>query len=223
MDGIHDVGGMDGLGPVDTTEHADTFHESWEGATYAAFVAGLGSGTFGIDAFRHSVERTPPDQYLTVTYYDRWVTALTRLFVECGVLDGKEVRERTRAFVAGEASVPDRTDPDLLGELAAGVRAAYDSDGTPSDPRFEVGDRVVVRNHTPAGHTRCPGYVRRATGTVRAYHGNHTYPDAAAHGSERSEPLYNVRFAGEELWGDRAEAAGVSLDLWEPYLRAVDK
>jgi nitrile hydratase len=224
MDGIHDVGGMDGFGPVDTTEHEDTFHEPWEGETYATFVAGLGSGTFGIDAFRHSIERMPPADYLTSDYYDRWVTAITRLFVERGVLDPDAVRERTRAFADGDATVPERTDPDLIGELAAGVNDAYDSSGTPSEPAFEAGDRVVVRNHAPSGHTRCPAYVRRAEGTVRAYRGSHTYPDAAAHGDERSEPLYNVRFSAAELWGDRGDdGASISVELWEPYLRHADE
>ena len=221
MDGIHDVGGMDGLGPVDTTEHPDTFHEPWEGVTYAAFVAGLGSGAFGIDAFRHSIERMPPADYLSAGYYDKWVRGITRLFVERGVLDGEAVRERTRAFAAGEASVPERHDPDLVGDLAAGVTDAYDSDAEPSEPAFEPGDRVVVRNHDPEGHTRCPSYARRAAGTVQSYRGNHTYPDAAAGGEERSEPLYNVRFSAEELWGERGEGGAVSVDLWEPYLRAA--
>jgi len=219
MDGIHDVGGMDGFGPVDTTEHPDTFHEPWEGVAYATFVAGLGSGTFGIDAFRHSIERMPPRDYLGASYYDRWVTAITRLFVERGVLDPDAVEERVRAFADGGATVPERSDPDLLGELSAGVNEAYDSDASDSEPAFDVGDRVVVRNHNPSGHTRCPGYLRRATGTVAARRGDHTYPDAAAHGDERSEPLYNVRFDPDELWDGRATSDAVSADLWEPYLR----
>lgn len=223
MDGVHDVGGMDGFGPVDTTEHEDTFHEEWEGVTYAAFIAGLGSGTFGIDAFRHSIERLPPADYLTASYYDRWARGIARLFVERGVLDAADLRERTAAFAAGEASVPERYDPELLGELAAGVNEAYDAAGDGDDPRFDEGDRVVVRNHNPEGHTRCPGYVRRAEGEVRACRGHHTLPDAAAHGEARTEPLYNVRFDPEELWGERADReTAVSVDLWESYLRPAE-
>jgi nitrile hydratase len=224
MNGIHDVGGMDGFGPVDTTEHAATFHEEWEGVAYATFVAGLGSGTFGIDAFRHSIERIPPADYLTASYYDRWLTGIARLFVERGVLDSDALKARTEAFAAGEATVPDREAPALLGELGEGVREAYDSDGGDSTPVFEPGDRVVVRSHDPAGHTRCPRYVRRAEGVVTAVRGDHTYPDAAAHGDERSEPLYNVEFSAAELWGERGrEGDTVSVDLWEPYLRPVDE
>lgn len=236
MNGIHDVGGMDGFGPVDTTEHADTFHEDWEGVTYATFVAGLGNGVFGIDAFRHSIERMPPRDYLDERYYERWIRATTRLFVERGVVAPGEFAARTRAFEAGEATVPERQnpDPDLLGELVAGVREAYDSERDEREPRFAEGDEVVVRNVHPRGHTRCPRYVRRARGVVRAVRGTHTLPDASAHGEERAEPLYNVQFDGAELWSDResgtdgragADTAGtrVSLDLWESYLRPPEQ
>ena len=224
MDGIHDVGGMDGFGAVDTTESGDTFDEEWEGVAYAAFVAGIGSGTFGLDEFRHAVERIPPADYLNSSYYDRWVRAITRLFVENGVLDPGAVRERTAAFAAGEATVPGRTDPDLLAELAAGTEDAYDPSGDGPDPRFAAGDRVVVRNVNPAGHTRCPGYVHGAAGVVRTDRGNHGLPDAAAHGEDRAEPLYNVRFDPVELWGDRADReTAVSVDLWESYLEPADE
>ena len=224
MNGIHDVGGMEGFGPVDTAEHDDTFHEEWEGVAYATFVAGLGSGTFGIDAFRHSIERMPPRDYLAASYYDRWLTGITRLFVERGVLDPEAVEARVRAFAADEATVPDREAPELLGELGAGVREAYDSDGTDSEPAFDTGDRVVVRNHAPSGHTRCPRYVRRAEGVVGAVRGDHTLPDAAAHGDERSEPLYNVEFTATELWNERGRSGDtVSVDLWESYLRPAEE
>lgn len=222
MDGIHDVGGMDGFGPVDTTEHEDTFHHSWEGITYATFVAGMGSGTFDIDAFRHSIERMPPTDYLTSSYYDRWVRATTRLFVERGVLEADEVIERTRRFATGEASVLRRQDPDLLGELAAGVNENYGgAQDVELEPGFEPSDRVTVRNHNPEGHTRCPGYVRRSTGVVRDYRGPHTYPDASAHGDNRAEPLYTVEFDAADLWPERdgpREGDTVTLELWEPYL-----
>ncbi len=36
------------------------------------------------------------------------------------------------------------------------------------------------------------------------------------------QPMYAVRFAGTELWGDQAEAnSSVVLDMWESYLEEV--
>jgi nitrile hydratase len=223
MNGIHDVGGMDGFGPVETTETDGTFDEQWEGRAYGAFVAGLGTGAFGIDEFRHAIERMSPADYLVASYYDRWLRAITRLYVEKGILDQKNLHERTEAFAAGTETVSERTDPDILDELIEGVQEAYDPTGEASEPQFEVGDRVIVHNHNPAGHTRCPGYLRQTTGVVNEYRGDHTFPDAAAHGEERTEPLYNVQFESAELWGDRSEgAASVAADLWEPYLKPTE-
>ena len=73
MDGIHDVGGMDGFGPLppDEPDDASPFHEAWEGRVYALFVAGLASGAFSLDEFRFAIERLDPDRYLEASYYER--------------------------------------------------------------------------------------------------------------------------------------------------------
>lgn len=224
MDGIHDVAGMDGFGPIPYDDgEEETFHERWEGETYAAFVATLGNGFASIDEFRHSIERMPPRLYLESSYYDRWVTALTRLLLENDAIDPDDFAALTAAFAAGEASVPDREEPGLLGELNAGVADAYDADAPAEEPSFAVGDAVVVRNDHPEGHTRCPRYVRRARGEIVADRGTHVLPDARAHGHEAGEPLYQVAFDGEELWGEAAEPGlAVTLDLWESYLEPAD-
>ena len=223
MDGIHDVAGMDGFGPIPSEDDGDTFHERWEGETYAAFVATLGNDFASIDEFRHSIERMPPRLYLESSYYDRWVTALTRLLLEADAIDPDEFATLTEAFEAGKASVPEREDPDLLGELTAGVADAYDSDAPPEESAFTVGDAVVVRNVHPEGHTRCPRYVRRARGEIVADRGTHVLPDARAHGNDEGEVLYQVAFDGQALWGETAEPElEVTLDLWESYLAPAD-
>ena len=35
MDGVHDMGGMHGFGPVQHEENEPVFHEPWEGRVYA--------------------------------------------------------------------------------------------------------------------------------------------------------------------------------------------
>ena len=36
------------------------------------------------------------------------------------------------------------------------------------------------------------------------------------------QPLYSVRFEGQELWGESAESnSAVYLDMWESYLESV--
>jgi nitrile hydratase beta subunit len=90
-------------------------------------------------------------------------------------------------------------------------------------PRFKLGDPVRARNMHPSGHTRLPRYVRGRSGTVMHAHGAHVFPDANAAGlGEAPQWLYNVRFAGRELWGEAADPnLTVSVDAWESYLEPV--
>jgi nitrile hydratase len=227
MDGIHDVGGMDGFGPLvvdgaDDGGDADgyePFHDRWEGIAYSLFVATLGNGLANIDEFRHSIERMDPDRYLQASYYDRWVTGLARLLCESGTIDFEDFRARTATFEAGEGTAPERVEPGLVADLAAGVAEAYGFEHDGNEPRFAIGEAVRVRNHCPAGHTRCPRYARRARGVVEARRGTYALPDANAHGESIAEPLYEVAFDGQELWGEEGDPnVRVTLDLWESYL-----
>jgi nitrile hydratase len=224
MDGIHDLGGIDSFHdlPPDQPDDASPFHHEWEGVVQSLYIAGLGSDAFELDRFRYTLEGDDPERYLTVPYYERWLGAIETLFVEAGVVDADELRERAEAFAAGEAEVPDETDPDRLPALLEGTREKYLSRRGDGDPAFVVGDRVRVVKRHPAGHTRCPRYVRGVEGVVVADRGAHVYPDANARGGgggEHAEQLYNVRFDAADLWGaDCTDADGLHIELWEPYL-----
>jgi Nitrile hydratase beta subunit len=86
-------------------------------------------------------------------------------------------------------------------------------------PRFDVGDRVRVREWHPPGHTRCPGYIRGKDGTVVRVDGIHSVPDIEAHGTaRRREPTYSVRFDAADLWRDGQRGVWVHVDLWDSYL-----
>jgi len=221
MDGIHDVGGMDGFGPLppDEADDASPFGEEWEGRVEAMFFAGLASGAFSLDEFRHRLERQPPTYHLETPYYERWLAGITDLLVDAGVIDEAELAERTAAFEAGEATLRETADGPDAGEIAAGVAESYDSDREPRDPRFSAGDRVRVRKRHPRGHTRCPRYIRGVAGEVTAHRGTHVLPDANAHGEAIAEPLYNVRFDAADLWGEaNTDADAVRIECWESYL-----
>jgi nitrile hydratase len=90
----------------------------------------------------------------------------------------------------------------------------------PATRRFAVGDAVRARNINPAGHTRLPRYARGCAGTIARVHGVHVFPDSNAHfQGEQPQYLYSVRFAGRELWGDRAGPRdAVYIDLWDSHL-----
>jgi nitrile hydratase len=163
-------------------------------------------GMTNTSEFRHAIERMAPTSYLTTSYYEHWLTALGTMLVEKGVVTAEELEgDTTSGFPRSRPVLADRvTEPPPAGEA----------------PRFEVGDRVRVRDiHTP-GHTRCPRYARGREGVVVRVDGPAPLPDAEAHGDDPpAEPTYCVRFDARELWGDQAEpAAAVTVDLWQSYL-----
>jgi nitrile hydratase len=70
----------------------------------------------------------------------------------------------------------------------------------------------------PAGHTRCPRYVRGAAGVVEAIRGNDRFPDIGPYEGP-SEPVYSVAFTSDALFGRSEEGSWtVLLDLFESYL-----
>ena len=88
-------------------------------------------------------------------------------------------------------------------------------------PFFAVGDRVRVRTVGPEHHTRVPRYVRGHQGVVIESPGEWPLADDRARGvfDPRVEPVYTVRFAARDLWGDGAH--WVTVDLWQSYLEPV--
>lgn len=207
MDGIYDLGGVTGFGPVAVERDEPVFHEPWEALGYA--LGGLGLDVlrlFNMDEIRHAIERIEPRQYLGSSYYDRVVTGVATLFVEKGFV----TREELEARAGGRFP--------LARPIAARARDVE----LPAPLRFAVGDAVVVRDLHRAGHTRAPRYVRGKRGTVVHVAPAFSLPDVAAHGLERrDEPTYHVRFNARELWGDAAEAnIAVVVDLWQSYLEA---
>jgi nitrile hydratase len=224
MDGIHDLGGMDGFGhlPPDEPDTGSPYHHDWEGITEALFTAGLAQNAFNLDQFRAELEREHPTFYLETSYYERWQTGIEQLFVDDGAVDAAELRARALAFECGDAELPERDDPETTETVVDSLRTAS-ADPESVDPDFETGDRVVVRNDHPRRHTRAPRYVRGVEGEVVAHRTSSPFPDENAEGEERVVPLYNVRFDAADLWGeDHTDASGVHLECWEPYLRAVE-
>jgi nitrile hydratase beta subunit len=207
VDGIHDLGGMDGFGPVEVEVNEPVFHTHWErraaGLTFATFVMGISNG----GQFRHAIERMEPGHYLGSSYYEHWITAVATRLVEAGKVTPQELDAQAGAPIP--RSLPERADP-------------IDDPGADVDrPRFRPGDKVRVRNHHPVGHTRCPRYIRGRAGTVVRDDGIYSLPDVEAHagGKRRNEPTYSVAFDATELWGPEGEAAvTIHVDLWESYL-----
>jgi nitrile hydratase len=221
MNGVHDMGGMQDMGPLVREQNEPTFHHPWEGRVYAMMRSlRTRDGAWCLDAHRHAVERLPPVDYLRMTYYERWTEVLATTLIKTGVATLAEID-------AGQPATPGqaRATPQLT---AANVPSTIDL--RPSARRdvqlpahFTAGQRVRARNMHPIGHTRLPRYARGKTGIVVRNRGVYVFPDTHAHDrGENPEHLYSVQFAARELWGDAAPARdSVYVDMWESYLEHV--
>src|SRR5271166_3145901 len=82
MNGIHDMGGMDGFGPILIEKNEPAFHADWEKRMFAIAMSMMGRDFDNVDEFRHAIERIPAPVYLDSSYYERWLNALMTLLVE---------------------------------------------------------------------------------------------------------------------------------------------
>jgi nitrile hydratase beta subunit len=202
MDGIHDLAGVQGFGAVEVEAGEPVFHAPWQAQTFQLLIY---ISRFGItaDAYRHSVERMVPAHYLAVHYYERVLTGISTLLVEANLVSHADLETRAGGRyplarpVAADPVVPTTPQPEA---------------------RFAVGDTVIVRNISPAGHSRTPRSVRGKRGTVLHVAPRFGLPDVSAHGGiHRPEHSYHVEFAAADLWPD-ASGHRVIVDIWDSHL-----
>jgi nitrile hydratase len=158
MNGMHDVGGMDGFGPVVVEKNEPVFHYPWEGKAFAMNIAMGGWRKWNLDQTRSSAEKFTPRQYLAMSYYERWVTALADRGIQAGLFSAEEVK-------AGHAAAggPKLTPPIRREMVPALVKAPWNY-VRPLDtkPMHKVGDMIRTVTDSPESHTRLPRYARGA-------------------------------------------------------------
>ncbi|MGO4715835.1 nitrile hydratase subunit beta [Bradyrhizobium sp. 2TAF24] len=219
MDGVHDMGGAPGFGPVVQEDNEPLFHGGWEARVMAMTVAMGRPGGWNIDMSRSARENRPREDYLAKSYYEIWLAGLERLMLERGMIATDEI-------AAGHALHPPKPNgarlaPDDVPPMLRRGSPSHRPETTPA--RFKIGDRVRARMISPPTHTRLPHYVRGHIGTVELVHGSHVFPDTNALGAgEQPQWLYTVSFDGRDLWGEQANAnTSVSVDAWESYLETA--
>jgi nitrile hydratase subunit beta len=213
MNGAHDVGGMQDMGPVRPEHNEPVFHAEWEKRVFALFNA--------VDVEwplrRTQIELIPPAEYLRMSYYERWLAALQQILIETGMATPAEIesgkavgKAATGHHVLTAAEVPSWNVPDTSPKLTATAH-------------FQPGQRVRARNLNPVGHTRLPRYVRGKLGTIERDGGVEELQDGDIQGlGPKHQHVYTVRFAARELWGDQASPHDyVYAALWEGYLESA--
>jgi nitrile hydratase subunit beta len=216
MNGVHDLGGMQDMGPVQVEKNEPVFHEPWQGRAYAVTRAMGAWRKWNLDASRFQREQIAPVDYFRMSYYERWIVALVELMLKNGMLTPAELQ-------SGE---PDQGSVKRTPPLTAEKVAILTSKGVPArrdvavTARFHAGERVRARNINPVGHTRLVRYARGKAGTIHTDHGVFLFPDTnALFLGEKPQHVYSVRFTARELWGEQAAPQdSVYIDMWDDYL-----
>jgi nitrile hydratase subunit beta len=216
MNGGQDLGGTQGHGPIQPELNEPVFHADWEKRAFALTLAMGRPGGWNIDMSRFARENRPPQEYLSMSYYELWFYALETMLKERELVDDDEI-------VVGHGLHPPKpvkgvlSPDDVLKVLHRGGPTERE---TNTGARFKPGDKVRAKNINPLTHTRLPRYVRGHVGTIERVIGCHVFPDSNATGAgENPQWLYTVRFDGLELWGEGSDpSVKVSIDAWQPYL-----
>lgn len=216
MNGVHDMGGMDGFGKVEPEHNEPVFHARWEGRVMAMTRAMAALGHWNIDIGRYGIEVLPPHVYLSSSYYRRWFLRTANLLMQRGLVSADELAAG-HALRAAEGTDSKKFS---VADLERVTRRSSFGRAASAPARFKIGDRVRARNIHPRSHTRLPRYARGHAGTIERIQGFHVFPDAYVAGrGEDPQWLYTVRFDARELWGEDADpTVKVSIEAFEPYL-----
>lgn len=215
MDGIHDMGGMHGFGPVDANATASG-HEGWETRLQAVALMTRGITRAGIEAL-------DPAVYLAATYHERWLLCAEERLVAKGAITAEALERWRHTFIEDPEAQPPRTEnPANVADIDALLNRAIVLPAA-EQPRFAVGDRVRVRRMRPVSHHRCPRYLRGAVGEIETVAAQDHVPGTHP-GQNQAEPVYTVRFASTDLFGDHSNEGQppyeLYIDLWQSYLEA---
>ena len=91
MNGIHDLGGMQGMGAINPEQDEPVFHSEWEAKAFALNIASGAWRKWNIDAGRHQIELLPQADYLRTSYYEKWAVRLIELLIKHGLVTHEEI------------------------------------------------------------------------------------------------------------------------------------
>ena len=88
MPAVHDRGGWLDDTPIDRAEHE---YSDWERRVDAVHQVLGAQGIRTTDEMRRAIESLPPEQYESLSYYEKWTAALEILLIEKGILTAAEI------------------------------------------------------------------------------------------------------------------------------------
>jgi hypothetical protein len=159
----------------------------------------------------------PPADYLRMSYYEKWLTALPQILTKTGMATPAEIE-------SGKAVGGLATGHHVLTGAEVATWDVPDASPKPTaTAHFHAGQRVRARILNPVGHTRLPRYVRGKIGTIDRDSDVEEIQDSDIQGlGPKQQHVYTVRFAARDLWGDQASPHdSVCVALWEGYLESA--
>ena len=153
---LHDVGGQPDL-PVPYLEKVE---EDWEMNTYVTCECLGWRGVWNSEERRRAENDLGATLYFGLPYYARWATVAAKTLINKGLITPDELSAK-------------------LDEVRARLEARRD-DAT----KFEIGDRVTVRDATSMFHTRTQAFTRGRTGVVVEYRPDWVIPEDEAWGRD---------------------------------------
>jgi nitrile hydratase len=224
VNGIHDLGGMHGMGELPFEANEPVFHEEWEKKVFGLVILVTTAGLYTSDESRYATEQIPALRYLASPYYLHWLDAMERVLLEKGVASRQELvsgRSETPLSSSLAAKLKPPAVDEIFSICTASISITREAEVA---PKYNVGARIRARNVNPKTHTRLPRYVRGHVGTITSVPGCFPYADSRAIGKgDHPQHVYTIRFEGAELWGLEARSKdAVYLDLYETYIEAVE-
>jgi len=244
----HFLGGLEGLGPIDIQKKV--FVEPWETRIFGIHAAMMALSAHLKEALpQYSIEQVPttfkdvwtwadlrrgaeamnPFDYFKLRYYEKWLGGISGFFVEKGYISQDELAEKTQFYLkegnVNPAPLPQQDKPAIDDQVIKYLQLG-DSPQRQIDrqPKFAVGDAVVVKDMPVVEHTRLPGHLRGKPGVVDlVYESCYAYFPGPSDGLGPAQPSYSVRFEPRKIWGDELAEPGsmVYADLFELYLDAA--
>jgi nitrile hydratase beta subunit len=207
---IHNLGGMQGFGPVWTEPEGTAFHTDAERRVFRLMMGLMAGGWCDTDGFRAAVEGLPVRTYARECFPVNYFLGMEQQLQERGLIRPGDLE----AWAQGVKPAGRPTAPPPI--MATGSEP-------PAPVRFRVGDTVKIRSSNLDGHNRLPNYLRGQVGTITAERGLTDFPDAlAARQGRRPQPVYTVEFLARDVWGDSAaEGDRLSAEIFQDYIKTA--
>lgn len=221
MDGIHDVGGRQGFGPIEVTESDPPFPTEWEARAFGITKSVTSASDYSTDKFRFTREQLPPLEYLTTPYFEQWMRGTMAMLVGSGLVTAKELATgHSDGTTTSEGVGLPKTAQDAQDATTTAVKYDGPYDGKLA---FASGDRVMISMNAPRGHTRLPQYIRGRIGRVVAYHGAHGVPEDNVKNVKTFEPLYAIAFGLGDLFDEHQGSTDqINVEIWERFLAIAE-